>query len=178
MPQLQQCRIQATASTYTIAHSSVGSPTHWVRPGMEPASSWIQIWFVSDEPQQQLVRMCLDFHWIPAGYFYLGIDFWVDSLVDSSFFFFPHLKMCHFILISMIFWWETCCQFVCFSLINKMLFFSGCYQVFFFFCFSFQKFNNNVSLCGFLFFFFFFWTSFKKISFCFAMHTNSYQNLK
>ena len=32
---------------YTIAH---GSLTHRVRPGMEPASSWILVGFITTEP--------------------------------------------------------------------------------------------------------------------------------
>ena len=39
MPQPQQCQIQAASSTYTTAHGHAGSPTHWARPGIEPATS-------------------------------------------------------------------------------------------------------------------------------------------
>ena len=35
----KQCRIWAASVTYTIAHSNAGSPTHWDRPGIKPASS-------------------------------------------------------------------------------------------------------------------------------------------
>ena len=41
MPQPQQCGIQATSATYTIALSNAGSLTHQARPGIEPTSSWI-----------------------------------------------------------------------------------------------------------------------------------------
>ena len=37
----QQCRIQASSATYTRAHSNAGSLTHWMKPGIEPTSSWI-----------------------------------------------------------------------------------------------------------------------------------------
>ena len=35
----------------TIAHGHAGSLTHWVRPGIEPTSSWILVRFVTAEPQ-------------------------------------------------------------------------------------------------------------------------------
>ena len=37
----QQCRIQAVSATYTTAHGNTRSLAHWVRPGIEPASSGI-----------------------------------------------------------------------------------------------------------------------------------------
>ena len=40
--------------TYTIAQSKAGSLTHGVRPGIEHASSWILIVFVSAAPQKEL----------------------------------------------------------------------------------------------------------------------------
>ena len=33
-------------STYTTAQGDVGSLTHWARPGIEPASSWILVRFI------------------------------------------------------------------------------------------------------------------------------------
>ena len=39
------------SATYTTAHSNTGSLAHWARPGIEPASSWIVIRFVSTEPR-------------------------------------------------------------------------------------------------------------------------------
>ena len=39
---------------YTTAHSNVGSPTQWVRPGIKHASSWILIGFISTEPKWEL----------------------------------------------------------------------------------------------------------------------------
>ena len=46
-PQPQQCQIQATSVTYTIAHSNTQSSIHLARPGIEPASSWILVRFVT-----------------------------------------------------------------------------------------------------------------------------------
>ena len=38
--------IRATAANLHHSHSNVGSLTHWTRPGIEPASSWILVRFV------------------------------------------------------------------------------------------------------------------------------------
>ena len=54
MPQTQQHQIQATSATYTTTYSNARSLTHWVRPGIEPASSWMLVRFTSSEPQQEL----------------------------------------------------------------------------------------------------------------------------
>ena len=40
-PYLQRDGVWATSVTYTTAHSTAGSLTHWGRPGIEPASSWM-----------------------------------------------------------------------------------------------------------------------------------------
>ena len=42
-PQPQQHGIQAPSETYTTAHGSAGSLTHWVRSEIEPTSSWILV---------------------------------------------------------------------------------------------------------------------------------------
>ena len=59
MPEPQQCRIQAASTTYTIAHSNTRSLIHWVRPGIEPATSWFLVRFVSAEPRWELWFMNL-----------------------------------------------------------------------------------------------------------------------
>ena len=38
---------------FTRAHSHARSLTHWARPGLEPASSWILAKFISAEPQRE-----------------------------------------------------------------------------------------------------------------------------
>ena len=43
MPQPQQQGILAANTTYTTAHGNARSLTHWARPGIEPASSWILV---------------------------------------------------------------------------------------------------------------------------------------
>ena len=42
MPQPQQCQIWAASVTYNTAHSNAGSLTHWVRPGIKPATTATQ----------------------------------------------------------------------------------------------------------------------------------------
>ena len=54
LSQPQQCQIQATSSTYTMAHENTGSLTHWVRPGIKPVSSRVLVRFITTEPQQEL----------------------------------------------------------------------------------------------------------------------------
>ena len=46
--------IWAVSATYTTAHSNPGSPTHWARPGIEPASSWILVRIVSAASWREL----------------------------------------------------------------------------------------------------------------------------
>ena len=42
-----------------LHHSSwqAGSRTHWVRPGIEPACSWILVRFITTEPQWELLDL-------------------------------------------------------------------------------------------------------------------------
>ena len=47
-------RSELRLAVYTTAHGNAGSLTHWVRPGIEPASSWILVRFVSTEPWWEL----------------------------------------------------------------------------------------------------------------------------
>ena len=48
-----QLGIWAPSATYTTAHGNARSLTHWVRPGIEPASSWILVGFVSTETRRE-----------------------------------------------------------------------------------------------------------------------------
>ena len=50
-PQPQQLSIWALSVTHTPGHGITGSLTHWARPGIEPASSWILVGFVISELQ-------------------------------------------------------------------------------------------------------------------------------
>ena len=51
--QPQECWIQAKSATYTTAHGNTGSLTHWARPGIEAATSWFLVRFVSAVPEQE-----------------------------------------------------------------------------------------------------------------------------
>ena len=50
----RQLGIQAASSTYISAHGIDESLTHWARPGIEPASSWILVGFVTAQPPREL----------------------------------------------------------------------------------------------------------------------------
>ena len=54
--------------TYNAAHSSAGSLTHWARPGIEPASSWILV--ISAVPQK-----------LPV---FFVISVWLESEIEQS----------------------------------------------------------------------------------------------
>ena len=45
--QPQQLGIWVASATYTTAHGTTGSLTHWARPEIEPVSSWILVKFVT-----------------------------------------------------------------------------------------------------------------------------------
>ena len=65
MPQLQQCQIRAPSATYTTAHGNARFLTHWGRPGIKPASSWMLIRFLSTEPWWELPILQILLHtWI------------------------------------------------------------------------------------------------------------------
>ena len=44
--------------TYTTAHDNAGSLTHWERPGIEPATLWYLVRFISAVPQWELLSCC------------------------------------------------------------------------------------------------------------------------
>ena len=43
-------------ATYTTAHGNAGSLTHLARPGIELASSWILVGYITTEPQWELFQ--------------------------------------------------------------------------------------------------------------------------
>ena len=77
MPQSEQYRIWAASATYTTAHGNTGALTHWARPGMEPASSWILFRFVTTEPQWELPDLCSK-SWLC----HFSVSFWAKSLIS------------------------------------------------------------------------------------------------
>ena len=52
--------IQTASTTYTTAHGNTGSWTHWVRPGIEPATSWFLVRFISAAPRWELRFLILE----------------------------------------------------------------------------------------------------------------------
>ena len=52
---------RAMFAAYTTAHGSTRSLTHWVRPRIEPATSWFLVGFVSAAPRQELLFLSLFF---------------------------------------------------------------------------------------------------------------------
>ena len=58
IPWPKQLWIWAVYAIYTTAHSNIRSPIHWVRPGIEPASSWILVRFISTAPQWEFQTKC------------------------------------------------------------------------------------------------------------------------
>ena len=53
------------SGTYTTAHGNAGSLTYWVRPGIEPATSWILVvfincWATKETPTFSLLLIWLD----------------------------------------------------------------------------------------------------------------------
>ena len=58
MPELQQHQIWAASAMYTTVHSSVGYLTHWAKSGIEPATSWFLVGFVSAAPRWGLPLPC------------------------------------------------------------------------------------------------------------------------
>ena len=53
-PQPQKHQIRDASVTCTTAHDNAGSVIHYARPGIEPASSWIVVRFISTKPQREL----------------------------------------------------------------------------------------------------------------------------
>ena len=63
-PTPQQRQIWAASVTYTTALGNSGFLTQWARPGIEPASSWMLVGFISTEPQWEL--LVLSFWSLPS----------------------------------------------------------------------------------------------------------------
>ena len=60
--------LQPLAYSAATAHGNARSLTHQARPGVKPASSWLQVRFISAEPRWELGGL---FSWLMA---YLGQD--------------------------------------------------------------------------------------------------------
>ena len=67
MPQSQQHKIQAASANFAAVCSNTGSLAHWVRPGIEPASSQIQCWVLNklshNGKSAELYLFCFSCHY-------------------------------------------------------------------------------------------------------------------
>ena len=61
-PEPQQHQIWAMSVTHNTAHRNAGSLTQWARPGIEPATSWFPVGYVSTAPLRELLNSLLDRH--------------------------------------------------------------------------------------------------------------------
>ena len=50
-------QIRAAAAGLHHSHSNARSLNHWARPGIEPASLWILVGFITAEPQRELLKI-------------------------------------------------------------------------------------------------------------------------
>ena len=55
--------IGAVATSLQHSHSNARSLSHWVRPGIEPTTSWFLVRFVSTAPQWELPKQIFKFVW-------------------------------------------------------------------------------------------------------------------
>ena len=54
--------VWAPSVTYTTAHGNTRSLTHWVRPEIDPATSWFLVGFISTVPGRELWNRYLHVH--------------------------------------------------------------------------------------------------------------------
>ena len=57
-PEPQQLGIWAASATYTTVQGNTGSLTHWVRPGMEPTTSWLLVGLVNHSATRGTPLFC------------------------------------------------------------------------------------------------------------------------
>ena len=94
------CRstLQATASwiwaesvTYITAHGNTRPLTHWVRPGIEPASSCILVGLVTAVPQQELQTVIFSIPLTLNSYLvhrHLNLDIFITYTINPCLFYF------------------------------------------------------------------------------------------
>ena len=78
MPEPQECGIWAESATYTTAHGNARSLTHWVRPGIEPATLWFLVGFVNHCATMEIP--CL-------STFYISVFLFISHVLFSCFLF-------------------------------------------------------------------------------------------
>ena len=84
--------VGSTSSTYTTAHRNTRSLTHWARPGIDPASSWILVGFISAAPQWELQHPLI-FDTVLITCYYSSFLFWCLWPASKFFCFSPHLSL-------------------------------------------------------------------------------------
>ena len=70
LPQPQQHRIQAASVTYTSVYSNAGSLIHWVRPGIEPISTWKLFVVLNPLSHNENSLVLLDYALRPLMYYW------------------------------------------------------------------------------------------------------------
>ena len=84
----QQCRIWAVSATYAIARGIARSLTHWVRPGIKPASSWMLVGFINHWATTGTPAPTFFFWTLPLGI----LSHYVRSLITDALEEVPHGK--------------------------------------------------------------------------------------
>ena len=77
-------KIWAAFATYIRAHSNTRPLTHWERPGIEPASSWVLVGFVNHWAMAGTPRVC--FLFLRGNFPYEALDsmcIWEESSRSS-----------------------------------------------------------------------------------------------
>ena len=108
-PEPQQCQISAVFSIYTTAHGNARSLTHWVRPGIEPETSWFLVRFVFTVPQWELPGLSLFLWslytalvtrsvvwWRKLTRIWISLDLYISPVLNNYF-----LKSSHLCCLSM-----------------------------------------------------------------------------
>ena len=54
---------RSVSVTYTTAYGNTRSLTHWARPGIEPATSWFRVGFISSVPRWELQEVHFKWRW-------------------------------------------------------------------------------------------------------------------
>ena len=94
------------SAPYTAAQGNTRSLTHWVRPGIEPTTSWFLVRFISAASRWELLQVVLIHlsHWFALGQFPGGSlllsHLWTTTLTVLKFYenFVMHLhKIIHFL---------------------------------------------------------------------------------
>ena len=69
---------------YAIAHSNTRSLTHWVRPGIEPATSWFLVGFISVVQQWELPQHvhCYVCRWLSLQGWTHSYDLHIDQNIE------------------------------------------------------------------------------------------------